>query len=312
MNNFTLIIPTHNRHQYLKRSIEYFKYLQADVIYCDSSFNKYDGELYPNVKYLHFPDKKFPEKILDALSVINTDFVALCADDDFIVIQSLHKGLSFLENNKNFKTIRGKYVSFNDVFDGHYYRMNQELPNDIDLGYEKNTEKFFQNYCQILWAMYDKEVLMRAFQIINEAKFNNDNFIELVIGACACHEGGIKFLDEIWGVRENSTQEHWGNRHAPILNMKIAELSGDYKKFRKLVDFNLSVGCADMVLNSYFNGKAKKTSFLRNTIRKMIPKRIKKLVRKSVFVKKSKPEVVLDKVVIEHLSSITLLLKQEN
>ena len=93
--------------------------------------------------------------------------------------------------------------------------------------------------------------------------------------------------------------------------MKIAELSGDYKKFRKLLDVNLFAGCADMVLNSYFDGKANKIGFLRNIISKIIPGNIKKLIRESFFVKKSEPEIVLDKIVSEHLNSITLLLKEE-
>lgn len=312
MNNFTLIIPTHNRHHYLKRSMEYYKDLDAEVIYCDSSPVKYDGELYGNVKYLHLPDKKFAEKIVVALTEIKTVFVAMCADDDFILIDSLCKGVNFLVQNKNYKTTIGKYIGFNEVFDGEFYPIYQRIPEDIDLGYDNNGEVFFKNYYQILWAMYDKDVLLKAYRIINEARFHNDNFIELVIGACACHEGGIKFPKEIWGVREISSKEHWGTRHVPIMSMKIAEANGDYKKFKELVDFNTFVGCADGVMNSYLNGHTKNSVSLRNTISRMIPEFIKKGIRKSGFFQNSEPKIVLDQISKEHLSSITLLLNKDS
>jgi glycosyltransferase domain-containing protein len=311
MNNFTLIIPTHNRHHYLKRSIEYFKDLNANVIYCDSSSKKYEGGLYDNVSYLHLPGQNFAAKVLFALSRIETNFIALCADDDFIVIESLYKGFSFLNDNKNYKTLVGKYISFKDVFDGHYYPIYQQLPDDIDLSFERNAEVFFQNYYQVLWAMYDKEVLIKAFQIINEAKFYNDNFIELVIGTCACHAGGIKFLKEIWGVREITTVEHWGNRHASITSMQVAQVNEDYNKFKELVDRNTHIGYADKVMNSYLYGQKKNTRLvIRSKIAKVIPEPVKKIV-KNIFLQKSEPKIVLDQINDENLHSITLLLKKK-
>lgn len=312
MNNFTLIIPTHNRHHYLKRSMEYFKNLKAEVVYCDSSPKKYEGELNNNVRYLHLPDKKFAEKILFALTEVKTDFVAMCADDDFVIIESLYEGVDFLMQNKNYKTTVGKYIGFNADFDGGFYPIYQKLPEDIDIGVDKNAEVFFKNYYQLLWSMYDKKVLAKAFKIINEAKFNNDNFIEMVIGACACFEGGIKFLKNIWGVREINAQEHWGTRHVPIMSMEIAETNGDYHKFKELVDFNTFAGCADAVMHSYLNGHTKNTGSFRNTISKMMPETLKKMIRKSKVFRESELKIVLDKTSSELLSPITHLLKQNN
>ena len=310
MNNFTLIIPTHNRHVYLNRSMEYFKDLEAEVIFCDSSLEKYKDDLFSNIKYLHLPNKTFAEKIIVALTEIKTDFVAMCADDDFILIDSLYKGFDFLSSNKNFKTTVGKYIGFNECFNCNFFPIYQELPEDIDLGFDKNGEVFFKNYYQILWSMYDKKVLEKAFQIIKEAKFHNDNFIELTIGTCACYEGGIKFLNEIWGVREISTKEHWGNRHAPIMSMEIAKINGDYQKFKELVDHKTFVGCADMVMNSYLSGHSKSTVTLRNTISKMIPEFIKKGIRKIGFLQNSESNIVSNQISMECLSPIMSVLNK--
>jgi len=288
--------------------MEYFKDLQTHVIYCDSSSVNYEGELYPNVNYLHLPGENFAKKVLFALSSIKTNFVALCADDDFIIIDSLYKGLLFLEENKNYKAVVGKYISFKDKFDGDYYPLYQELPNDISFNAKKNAEIFFKNYYQILWGMYDKDVLIKAFGIIDKAKFNNDNFIELVIGTCVCHAGNIKFLRDIWGVREISTIEHWGSRHAPILSKKIAQIRGDYSKFSKLIDSETNAGYADLVMNNYLNGHRERVGFLRLAIGEIIPKAIKKIVRNKILIKSAVSRLDLSQSDNELLYSITLIL----
>jgi len=311
MKNFTLIIPTHNRHDYLKRSMTYFENLDAEVIYCDSSaeeFVQHEIDLHPNVKYIHLPGKKFAEKILVALAEIKTDFVAMCPDDDFILINSLYKSVDFLSENKNYKTTVGKYIWFNDVFNGEFFPNGQKLPEDIDFGANKNAEFFFKNYYMILWAMYDKKILEKAFGIINEAKFHNDNYFELTVGACACYEGGIKFPKEIWGAREISSKEHWGNRHAPILDKNIAEINGDYQKFKKLVDGQTFVGCADTVMNSYLNGHTKEPVSLTNVISNLTPKFAKDFIKKLTHFKSPGDKFILDDANYKHLEQISLLL----
>lgn len=272
MSNFTVIIPTHNRHNYICRSISYFRDLEADVIYCDSSTERYNGEIPENIKYCHLPNKKFAEKILFALNKINTDFVALCADDDFILIEALYKGVAFLSKNRNYGTVVGKYIAFKEEYDGNFYTRYNQPPKDIELSPTKNAEVFFQNYYQILWAMYDKKILAKSFRIINEAKFQNDNFIELVIGACACFFGGLKFLDELWGVRELHVTENWGTKHPTIVDLNDMEIQQDIQHFKNLIDQTTFVGYAELVLNNYlrFQNTKNKNSLILH-IKKLIP-----------------------------------------
>ena len=291
--------------------MEYFKDLQANVIYCDSSSDKYEGVLYGNIKYLHLPSKGFAEKTCIALTAINTDYVAMCADDDFVIIESLYKGLNFLTQNKSYKCVVGKYLGFNEDFDGRFFPIYQELPEDIDLGFDKNAEVFFKNYYQILWAMYDKKVIDQVYRIINQAKFRNDNFIELTIGAYVCYVGGIKFINEIWGVREINSQEHWGNRHEPILNIRIAEANNDFQKFKEFVDSITFVGCAELAMNSYLNGQTNNAVSFRNTIGRIIPNFIKKAINNWLFIQNSKSIINLDQLSKDYLSPILLLLNKD-
>lgn len=308
MNNFTLIIPTHNRHYYLKRSIIYFKDLKATVIYCDSSNDKYDGYFADNMKYVHMPGISFVDKIYSLLEVVESKFVCFCADDDFILIDSLYKGCLFLNNNIQFKTVVGKYISFKESFDGIYYPMYDALPDDINYSNKENISTFFKNYYQILWAMYDKSLLINSFEILKQARFKNENFIELVIGAFACHEGGIKFLNEIWGIREISIKEHWGNKHLPIINMDIALVGGDYYKFENLVDSKTFQGCASLIMNSYFIRHSNmNNNKIKNCLLKLIPKSIKRRFREFLN-KNSVSSINLESKDSQLLEPISLLL----
>ena len=277
MHDFTLIVPTHNRHHYLARSIEYYNALNAKVIYCDSTVKPYEGTIHSNMEYLHLPDKKFAEKVLVALEKITTPFVATCADDDFILIEALNSGFETLKNNEKYRTVVGKYIAFDEIFSGDFYQRYASVPEDISLSPQKNAEYFFQNYYQILWGMYDKNILLKAYKIINQANFNNDNFIEIVIGACACHGGGIKFLDEIWGVREVSIQEHWGNRHVPLNLVVNLKEEADYHSFTALVNENTADGYADLVLGAYLSGQV---VVQQSSAKKLIPAPIKSALRK--------------------------------
>ena len=47
--------------------------------------------------------------------------------------------------NKNYKTTVGKYIGFNADFDGEFYPIYQKIPEDIDIGVDKNAEVFFKN-----------------------------------------------------------------------------------------------------------------------------------------------------------------------
>jgi glycosyltransferase domain-containing protein len=284
--NFTLIVPTHERHGYLKRSIEFFKDLKANVVYCDSSEESYNGYIPNNFKYKHLNGKTFAEKILVALEEVDTNYAALCADDDFILHQSLYIGVKYLENNKEYKTVVGKYLAFYDNFNGKFYEIYKNFPKDINKDINKditnNAEIFFSNYYQILWAMHSKENLIKAFQIINNASIKNDNFIEMVIGAISCATGGIKFLNDIWGIRELSGNIHWGDQSKSIDNIyQDKSIKNDFNKIKGMVDQITFNGYFELILKSYLklSGVQKLKMLLKCIIKKIFPEKILSFVR---------------------------------
>ncbi len=309
MYNFTLIIPTHNRHNYLKRSIEYFKDLDAKVIYSDSSVLSFSGKLYPNMEYLHLPGRKFADKVLIALDKITTDFVALCADDDFILIETLYKGVKLLTESNDFKTVVGKYLFFNKKFDGDFFQAYRTLPHDLIYDSKKNAELFFKNYWQILWALYDRSILKDSFSIIKKSNYSNDNFIELTIGAVACNTGGIKFMNDIWGVREHSANNQWGTRHKSISNIyDDINIKNDFKLFKSSLDRFAYSGYADWILKNYLKLSfiKKNKLILKALLRKIIPSDLIKYFKKKDEVELKNNNKVLEKIKLTHIEKLKL------
>jgi glycosyltransferase domain-containing protein len=269
MCDCAIIIPTHNRHSYLKRSIEYFKNIDANIIYIDSSDSSFSGEIYSNIKYFHTPTKTFPEKILYALEQIESSYIALCADDDFIIIDTLYKGVQCLEKEKSISTIIGNNLGFHENFDGKFYHDTTFKFTTPLVFLQKNVKSFFNNYRQILWGLYRKPILEKSFKMILCSKFQNDNFIELVLGGICCDQGGIMILNEIWSVRELSAKEHWGDKHKSIAEYYFKNSSKtDFKNFYKNFDHVTSQGYAKKILFAYLN--MSKTTFVKMKLKYLI------------------------------------------
>jgi glycosyltransferase domain-containing protein len=105
-SQLTIVIPTHERHNYLKRSMEYWAEFTGRVIIVDSSKNGIDFRLSGLCDYIHVPGMSFFEKLSLAISKVETKYCALCADDDFHAFDALNKAVSFLDDHRDFASVQ--------------------------------------------------------------------------------------------------------------------------------------------------------------------------------------------------------------
>ena len=111
-NTLTIIIPTHERHTLLERSIHYYTLMNVSVLIVDSSPMPLTVKLPENIDYLHLAEFFFGDKIYYALDKIDTPYACLCADDDFLTENGLYEGLNFLENHEDYESVHGQYINF--------------------------------------------------------------------------------------------------------------------------------------------------------------------------------------------------------
>ena len=82
-SKLSVLIPTHRRPQYLLRAVEYWDEIDVSLYIADSSPNDINSsDVREN--FHHLPHLNLPQKIYHVLKQIETPFVAMCADDDFI------------------------------------------------------------------------------------------------------------------------------------------------------------------------------------------------------------------------------------
>lgn len=123
----TIIIPTYNRPDYLKRILNYYDSFPErkddfEFIVADSSSNenkKINRDIVStlkNIKVLHLNDY-FENinpwcKFADAMKYVKNEFCLFCSDDDFVIPKNVSFCADFLKNNPNFTAAHGQYILF--------------------------------------------------------------------------------------------------------------------------------------------------------------------------------------------------------
>jgi glycosyltransferase domain-containing protein len=272
---YSIIIPTHNRPEKLKRAIDYYQCFDVNVIIVDSSRSSFIGDLPTKFNYYHRPDLQFADKILFGLTKSSTNLIALSADDDFLIKDALLKASDLMGNDVTISLSFGSFMSFNEQdsenitplpmlhFNKQYYLSDKTK--------EQQIKHFMTNYDQILWSMYRKNTLEKAFRAIKESQFTNDNFIEICIATTAVYDGNLNIIKYDWGFREKALGEHWGARHQTISHSD----KEDILKFVSAIATFSNKAYASVAINSYI-----KYSFVRK-IKYKIHNMLLKLFNKS-------------------------------
>jgi len=122
MRDLTLVIPTFNRSNFLARLIAYYRreLSGASVLVLDSS-NKDECARNatvvegagPSFRHVVFPPTlQVGSKLAQGLSMVNTRYSALCADDDLLFVEGLTRALEFLRAREDYVCADGIYLNF--------------------------------------------------------------------------------------------------------------------------------------------------------------------------------------------------------
>ena len=101
INNLTVVIPTQNRPQHLNRLLNCIRE-RVHILVADSSDLR--SGLGVNTTSSLLVEKfdvntSFSKKIYEALKIVDTPYVQLCADDDFPILSTSERCMQVLEND---------------------------------------------------------------------------------------------------------------------------------------------------------------------------------------------------------------------
>lgn len=255
INQVTAIMPTHNRHQYLARALDYYESidLKFRLIVLDSSAIRYLKEINcKNIIYVHCPEKNFLGKINDTLSEVTTDFALLCADDDFIIQDGLAGCLHFLEENKDFVATQGLVTRFINL--GEIIHMPDQIISlgksfDSDIAEERLRKGILESYTQTFYSVYRTKTLKK---IINEATALNYNLFELFITISTYTLGKYAVTPNYYYVREEVEFSEGKNITGieSFITYEKVKLKNDYDRFLLALE---SIGSDANIKKSFYS-----------------------------------------------------------
>lgn len=214
-----------------------------------------------------------------------------------------------LKENEEYSFGIGKQYLFNkgDASHFEYHKGLNMLSGFNDLSFsskEEYMEYFWSHYQNILWSIYRKNVILRAFTCLKECNFSNGNFVETILGIEGLRDGKVYVSQNGLNYREYVTEEHWGNTTPSITYDNIQK----YPSLQKDIDiFERYNGGDDMVKKSLdtiiFISKTKKRS-KPSYIRMIIPQKIKQAIKTMIKIKEEiDSTIVTNDDMIEKLSS---------
>jgi glycosyltransferase domain-containing protein len=183
LKDLTIVVLTCDRPDFVIRQIGFWGGYECSLLIVDGSAepNRTIGHAeQKNVSYLHSPNS-FQERMLLAINHVNTEFVVLIPDDEFMIPAALDKFIGILKLDFELSSIQGRALSF-WVSRGTFVCKNQ-YKKFRDFQFSKKIWKVrlydfwsSENGYVVHYPVYS---LMRSFQwkklmsLVYEEKLNN-------------------------------------------------------------------------------------------------------------------------------------------
>lgn len=277
---FSIIIPTFNRPDYLRRILSYYDIFQGNftIIVADSSsdenkkLNKSVIASVSNLK-IRYLDHYSPEivshhKFADAVNYAETEYCLFCADDDFVTPNGIKKSVDFLEKNGDFVVAHGRYISLRIekskrrkprfIWRAAYATESIRFP----AAEERLTYHLSNYFLPTIYGVHRADILKMAYQELLRCHVSPILFGELLPSILTLIHGKMECSDMLYMVRTQHTAPHWpmdlrGAVAADIYNE-------EYAKFRECLaahlsrKSNLDIGEANQVVDSAMSAYMKK------------------------------------------------------
>lgn len=210
MSSVTIVIPTHNRHRYLVRSVSWFLQGGYDVVIADSTECAWQHPLQddPRVTYIHKPGPYavYVDKVLAALQAVKTPMTAMCADDDFILYSGLEACADFLENHEDYAFCQGYAYLFQTIAGRHAI---WPMPYDYhDVESPDWLQRVIATKSTVYYGLNRTSALLEAFGFLHEAKLSRSmkagGLVDFALTSIVARHGKMKRLKIPFALREYS------------------------------------------------------------------------------------------------------------
>ncbi len=209
-NLVTVLIPAHNRQNRLKRLVEYYSSAGIPIIIADSSDEEWEeaNNLPSNVLYRYCCRMHLVDKVISVTGFIETPYVVMCADDDFITLKGISDCVKALKSAPaDVNSAQGNYYRYfpmdNLRLEKIYTQMKgNSIVDDTSL---KRVWHLADCYYQFYYAVYRRDFFIEAYMAClhnGEKLFQNLCIVELFLSFYSIIRGKHIVVDTNYAFRE--------------------------------------------------------------------------------------------------------------
>jgi glycosyltransferase domain-containing protein len=162
----TVVVISHNRNAYLRRTLQYYSSYPCTILVLDSSL-KSDDDIardYPMVDYRHLPQFTYTglqEKLAYGVNQVTTPYMVLAADDDFLLHEAVTESLEFLEDHADYGMCHGYGIMYlARATEVNYFRRDRKGPEDYcSESAEERLTQFMGHFLPPFYAVSRTELL---------------------------------------------------------------------------------------------------------------------------------------------------------
>jgi glycosyltransferase domain-containing protein len=222
LSNLSIVIFTYQRQDYALRNMRFWSGRDVRVYVLDGSTRPIDknklSNLEPNVVYWHLPIPLL-ERLEAARGMVDTDYVAFLADDDWYVPSALEACLVELETHQDVVACAGRGVEkalASDLVVHHRViqsaRSNYRHGPCGDVGQNDPIERMISHLNPYVpssfYSVSRSGPWKRTVQLISSRQYSSGLVAELQFELAMSFEGKIKILDELMWLRSAENQSH--------------------------------------------------------------------------------------------------------
>lgn len=211
LGGHTLVIPTYNRPELLRRLVSYYA-RQAPglhLLVLDSSrpeIAEENGRMVAEVaasgRHIVFPNTvPMVTKIRDGLKQVATPTVSLCADDDLVFPAGLEEAILTLGRSEGYVCAHGLYINFGEH--GHRLLVTREYAGPSNEAAHPGARVFrlCQNYESMFYGVFRARDLQDIF--VGAAELPSLHFQELFQSCAALLKGKVKRFPSFYAARRS-------------------------------------------------------------------------------------------------------------
>lgn len=176
------------------------------------------------------------DKVRAALEMVDSSYVALSADDDFVVPSALHTGVTFLHAHPTFSAALGHAVAFTQSDNDVRGRISdvQDYPQRAILGDSASIRLLdhLADYTTTWYSVRRTDDLVADWDVMAEASISDYYFVELFMSSLCVIRGPVTKMRRLFMARQCETPKEYQMPRHPVEWLGGAHWPREFRSFK--------------------------------------------------------------------------------